>query len=172
MRRRRNRPVFVIDIAIPRDVDPQVNDIDGVYLYNIDDLQSVAQENLGERRQEALRAEKIVNEEVAKFMAWTRSLDAAPTIVALKDKLEEIRIRELARLNGKLSGLSPEERETVEAITRSIINKIAHDPITFLRRSGISPKRNVYLDVTQKIFRLNGGLPAEFSRHRNETDEE
>lgn len=172
MRRRRNRPVFIIDIAIPRDVDPEVNDIDGVYLYNIDDLQSVAQENLGERQQEALKAEKIVNEEVAKFMAWTRSLDAAPTIVALKDKLEEIRLHELARLNGKLSALSPGEREAVEVITRSIINKIAHDPISFLRKSGISSKRNVYLDVVQKLFRLNGALPAELSHHGSETEEE
>jgi glutamyl-tRNA reductase len=156
MRRRRFRPIFIIDIAIPRDVAPEVNDLDGVYLYNIDDLQGVAEENLGERRREAIRAERIVAEEVTKFLDWTRSLDAAPTIVALKERLEKIRRDELLRLNGKLSHLNPEEREAVEVITRSIINKIAHDPIIFLKRAGRGSKRNLYLDTAQRLFKLNG----------------
>jgi glutamyl-tRNA reductase len=156
MRKRRYRPMFLIDIAIPRDVAPDVNENDGVYVYNIDDLQSVVDENMGERHQEASRAESIVTEEVAKFMHWLRSLDAAPTIVALKDKLEEIRAAELERVNGKLARLGPEERETVESITRGIINKIAHDPITFLKASGSRSKGKVYLDVTQRLFKLDG----------------
>ena len=171
MRRRRFRPIFFIDIAIPRDVEPEVNDIDGVYLYNIDDLQAVADENLGERKQEALRAEKIVAEEVAKFMQWTRSLHAAPTIVALREKLEEIRRGELQRLNGKLSALDADQRESVELITRSIINKIAHDPIMFLKNTGSSSKRSVYLATAQRMFNLNGA-PLESSEEKEGPDQE
>ena len=91
MRRRRHKPIFMIDIAIPRDIEPEVNDLDGVYLYNIDDLQSVVDENIGERRLEAEKADGIVDQEVNKFINWTRSLEWAPTIVALKEKFEEIR---------------------------------------------------------------------------------
>ncbi len=159
MRRRRYRPVFFIDIAIPRDVEPAVNDIDGVYLYNIDDLQSVVEQNIDERKHEALRAEPLIEDETTKFMDWSKTLDAAPTIVALKEKLEAIRAGELTRMNGKLSDLSPEQRDAVERITRSIINKIAHDPISFLKRTGASSKRNTYLDLTQRVFNLEG-LPT------------
>lgn len=160
MRRRRYRPIFLIDIAIPRDIEPQVNDIDGVYVYNIDDLQSVVEENLGERRQEALRAETIISDEVAKFMAWTRNLESAPTIVALREKLEAIRSAELSRCNGKLSRMGAAERETVEMITRSIINKIAHDPISFLKRSDSRSRQNMYLDIAQRMFKLDGLIPT------------
>ncbi|MEW6348939.1 MAG: glutamyl-tRNA reductase [Thermodesulfobacteriota bacterium] len=159
MKRRRFKPIFLIDIAIPRDVDPEVNDIEGVYVYNIDDLQAVVEENIGERRQEALRGETIVADEVTKFVSWMGTLDSAPTIVALKDKLERIRAGELARLNGKLGALTPEQRETVEVLTRSIINKIAHDPIVFLKQSGNVPKRNLYLDLAQRLFDLGGAGP-------------
>jgi glutamyl-tRNA reductase len=166
MRKRRSRPIFLIDIAIPRDVDPEANDIDGVYLYNIDDLQAVVTENVGERSQEAVKGGRIVAEEVIKFMGWTRTLEAAPTIVALKDKLETIRKCELTRLNGRLAELGPAERETVEVITRSIINKIAHDPIVFLKRAGSSAKRNFYLATAQSMFNLD--QPATESRDRDE----
>jgi glutamyl-tRNA reductase len=167
VRRRRHRPIFLIDIAIPRDVEPGVNDFDSVYLYNIDDLQTVADENMGERRQEAVRGEGIVREEVVKFMNWTVGLDSAPTIVALRDKLEAIRARELERSNGKLSGLNPAQRETVELITRSIINKIAHTPISFLKSAGSAQKKNLYLDAAQKMFGLDG-----LTLHSDPEDEE
>jgi glutamyl-tRNA reductase len=156
MRLRRHSPIFLIDIAIPRDIEPGVNDIDGVYLYNIDDLQAVVEENIGERRQEALRAETIVAEEVDKFLDWTKTLDSAPTIIALREKLEAIRAGELARINGKLGELTPAERDAVEMITRSIINKIAHDPISFLKKAGKRSKGSTYLDITQRLFNLNG----------------
>ncbi len=158
MKKRRYRPIFLIDIAIPRDVEAAVNDIDGVYLYNIDDLQAVVDENLGGRKQEALRGEQIVAEEVEKFTYWARTLDSTPTIVAIKERLETIRAGELARLNGKLSHLAPEEREVVEIITRSIINKIAHEPISFLKKVGRTSKRNVYLYTAQRMFKLDGLL--------------
>jgi glutamyl-tRNA reductase len=156
MRRRRFRPIFLIDIAIPRDVEAAVNDVDGVYLYNIDDLQAVVEENLGERREEALRGERIVEEEVVKFVDWATSLDFTPTIVALKEKLEAIRVSELARMNGKLAALGTAEREAVEMITRSIINKIAHDPIAYLKRTGAGAKGNLYVDITKRLFKLDG----------------
>jgi glutamyl-tRNA reductase len=156
MRERRFRPIFLIDIAIPRDIEPKVNDIDGVYLYNIDDLQTVVQENLGERKQEALRGESIVEQEVIKFMNWMGTLDSAPTIVALRKKLEAIRAAELSRMNGKLAALSPAQRESVEMITRGIINKIAHDPTDFLKKFGTRSKKNAYLDVAQRMFKLDG----------------
>jgi glutamyl-tRNA reductase len=137
MRRRRFRPIFMIDIAIPRDI---------------------VQENLGERRQEAEKGEAIVEDEVEKFMKWTKTLHSTPTIIALKEKLETIRTGELARLNGKLSDLSQEEREIVELITRSIVNKIAHDPISFLRKTGLTTKQNMYLDVVQRLFKLDSSV--------------
>lgn len=155
MRRRRFRPIFIIDIAIPRDVEPEVNDIDGIYLYNIDDLQAVVDENIGGRRQEARKADVIVNEEVEKFVHWTKTLDTTPVIVALRERLEAIREGELVRQNGKLATLTPAQRETVEAITRSIINKIAHDPIAFLKKAGLTSKRNDYFYAAQRMFRLD-----------------
>lgn len=168
MKRRRYRPIFLIDIAIPRDVEPSVNDVDGVYLYNIDDLQAVVEENLGERRQEALRAETIVAEEVTKFVEWTKTLDSAPTIVALRERLESIRTTELARLNGKLSRMEPADREVVEMITRSLINKIAHDPISFLKKAGKRSKASRYLDAAQRLFNLNG-LSADTEEREEES---
>ncbi len=156
MKKRRYRPLFLIDIALPRDVEPSVNELDGVYLYNIDDLQTIAAENLTERRHEAMRAEKIVDEETAKFMEWTVSLSCTPTLVGIRNKLEEIRLSELARCNGKLAGLTPEQRETVEIITRSIVNKIAHYPISCLKRTKSKAKQSLYVDVAQELFALSG----------------
>jgi glutamyl-tRNA reductase len=154
MKRRRFRPLFMIDIALPRDVDPTVNELDGVYLYNIDDLQAVAAENLTQRKQEALRAEKIVAEETSKFMNWTSSLSLTPTVVAIRKKLEEIRTSELARSNGKLADLTSEQRAAVEMVTRSIINKIAHYPVSFLKRAKSRTNQSLYLDVAQRLFQL------------------
>jgi glutamyl-tRNA reductase len=170
MKKRRYKPIFLIDIAIPRDVEPAVNDVDGIYVYNIDDLQAVVDENLGGRKQEALRGEQIVEEEVEKFSNWARTLDSTPTIVALKRRLEEIREGELARLNGKLSHLGPAEREVVEMITRSMINKIAHEPISFLKKVGRTSKRNVYLYAAQRMFKLDG-LSEDSDSSDNEEEE-
>lgn len=170
MKKRRYKPIFLIDIAIPRDVEPAVNDVDGIYVYNIDDLQAVVDENLGGRKQEALRGEQIVEEELEKFSNWAKTLEATPTIVALKQRLEAIREGELARLNGKLSHMGPDEREVVEMITRSIINKIAHEPISFLKKVGRTSKRNVYLYAAQRMFKLDG-LSEDNGNADNEEEE-
>ena len=155
MRRRRHRPIFMIDIAIPRDIESEVNDLDGVYLYNIDDLQAVVDENIGERRIEAQKAGRIVDQEVRKFMNWTTSLEWAPTIVALKEKFEEIRINEITKMNGKLGSLSAAERESIEILTKAIINKIAHGPISFMKQSIKTKKINQHVDFVQRVFDLD-----------------
>ncbi len=175
MKKRRYRPLFLIDIAIPRDVEPAVNDLDGVYLYNIDDLQAIAAENLTERRQEAIRAEKIVEEETTKFMEWILSLTSTPILVAVRQKLEEIRLSELARSNGKLANLTPDQREAVEIITRAIVNKIAHYPVSFLKKTKSGPKQSLYLDVVQKLFALDSEVDTlteeRYSKRKNHQDE-
>ncbi|MBD3398682.1 glutamyl-tRNA reductase, partial [Candidatus Micrarchaeota archaeon] len=154
MKNRRYKPIFFIDIAIPRDVDPEVEELEGVYLYNIDDLQSVVTSNEDERKKEAQRGELIINQEVDKFSQWLTSLDSAPTIVALLEKMERIRSNEISKMNGKLSGLTQEQKEAIEAITKGIINKIAHDPIVFLKKMSSRNSGNHYTDVTQKMFHL------------------
>ena len=131
----------------------------------------MVQENVGERKLESRRGENIVVEEVLKFMDWIRALDAAPTIVALKEKLERIREGELSRVNGKLSQLAPEEREVVEMITRSIVNKIAHDPIVFLKQAGVSAKRNVFLDATQRMFNLGAAESQDLNDKEDSSEE-
>ncbi|MFI5394517.1 MAG: glutamyl-tRNA reductase [Candidatus Binatia bacterium] len=134
LRARNYRPMFLIDMSVPRNFDPDINDIDNVYLYDIDDLGGVAQVNRGERTHEAEKAEAIVEAEVDAFWKWLRSLDAVPTIVALRDKMEAIRKRELEKTLPTLRDLSPREREAVEAMTAAIVNKILHAPVTHLKQ--------------------------------------
>ena len=110
MRPRRSRPLFVIDIAVPRDVDPEAGSLDQVFLYNIDDLQTIVKENLARRTSEVERAELIVREEVARFRTWMQSREVVPTVVALRQRFEAIRQAELQRLEPKLAALPPEAR--------------------------------------------------------------
>ncbi|MDA8407967.1 MAG: glutamyl-tRNA reductase [Deltaproteobacteria bacterium] len=174
MRRRRHKPIFMIDIAMPRDIEPEVNDLDGVYLYNIDDLQSVVDENMGERRLEAEKAGRIVDQEVNKFINWTRSLEWAPTIVSLKEKFEEIRTNEMAKMNGKLGSLNEAEKDAVEILTKAIINKIAHGPIAFMKQSVKTKKINQHVDFVQRVFGLDefvsGNEPEEAKTSEYEID--
>ena len=135
MRPRRNRPLFIIDIALPRDVEAAAGEIEQVFLYNIDDLQATVRENLARRASEVTRAETIVDEEVAKFSAWFRSRGAVPTIVALRHRFESIRRSELERLEFKLSALSPDARARVEEITHLIVEKLLLTPTEQLKSS-------------------------------------
>lgn len=134
LRGRNYRPMFLIDLSVPRNFDPAINDIDNVYLYDIDDLGGVAHVNREERSREAEKAEAIVEAEVDAFWKWLRSLDAVPTIVALRDKMEAIRKGELEKTLPTLRDLSPREREALEAMTAAIVNKILHAPITHLKQ--------------------------------------
>jgi len=152
---RRQKPIFFIDIADPRDIEPKVGDIENVYLYNIDDLQKVANENMKDREIEAHKAEAIVQNEVAKFVNWYRSLDVTPTIVALRKKFEEIRKKELEKTLSLHPNLSEKEKQSLEALTSAIINKILHAPITLLKQSNEEAMADLYLDALHALF----GLP-------------
>ena len=135
LQRRRNRPMFFIDIAVPRDVDPGMNDVEGCFVYDIDDLQQVASANLADRSREAAAAETIVSNEVEKYQQRLQSRDAVPAIVALQQNAEAIREAELARSAKRLAALTPEQREAVEALTRSLTAKLLHPQLTALRES-------------------------------------
>jgi glutamyl-tRNA reductase len=132
---RRNRPMFFIDIAVPRDVDPRVNEVEGCFVYDIDDLQQVAAANLADRSREAAAAETIVSREVEKYHERLQSRDAVPAIKALQQHAEAIREAELARSQSKLAGLTPQQREAVESLTRALTAKLLHPQLTALRES-------------------------------------
>jgi glutamyl-tRNA reductase len=154
MARRRHRPMFFIDIAVPRDIEPAVNDIDNAYLYNVDDLQSVVDGNIKERRKEADKAERIVDQEVGTFEKWIASLQVVPTIVQLRQSVEQMRAVEMEKSLGKLAHLADKDREQVAQLTQSIVNKILHSPLTVLKESSQTPEAGVYLEVTRKLFNL------------------
>jgi glutamyl-tRNA reductase len=155
IRKRKNSPLFFIDIAVPRDIDPEVNTIDNVYLYNIDDLREVAEANIKDRLQEARRAEAIVATEVEKFCRWYESLEVVPTIVSLQEKMEKMRAKELARTLAALPQLSTKERSAMEALSQAIINKILHGPITQLKKTSRNSEGEAYVDMVKKLFRLD-----------------
>ncbi len=135
LHRRRNRPMFFIDIAVPRDVDPRINEVDGCFVYDIDDLQQVAASNLADRSREAEAAESIVSREVDKYHERLQSRDAVPAILVLQQNAETIREAELARAAKRLAGLTPAQHEAVDALTRSLTAKLLHPQLTALRQS-------------------------------------
>jgi glutamyl-tRNA reductase len=139
--RRRSDPLFIIDIAVPRDVDPAVGEIEQVFLYNVDDLQSIVHENLAKRGAEIARAEGIVAEELARFTSWHRSRRAIPTVVALRQRFDEIRRAELRRLDAKLGGLPPETRMRLDEVTRLIVEKLLLKRSTGSSGSARMPRR-------------------------------
>jgi glutamyl-tRNA reductase len=151
---RKNRPMFFIDIAVPRDIDPGLNDLDGIFVYNIDDLQQVVQSHIGDRRKEAVRAEAMVDEEVRRFEQRFQTAEVVPTIVSLQQHLENLRQAELDRVRGRLGNLTPEQEMAVEALTRGIINKIMHTPITTLKSAARDPEATTVVDVVRKLFNL------------------
>lgn len=151
---RRNRPIFLVDIAVPRDIDPSIHEVENMFVYDIDDLQRVTAENLKHRRREADRAERIVEEELDRLLQRLRTHEAAPAIVALNARLEEIRLGELERYRAKLRGLSPEERAAVEALTRGIVNKVAHHPIRQVKRSAADPRSSITVEDIERVFGL------------------
>ena len=151
---RRNRPVFLIDIAVPRNIDPAVNEIDNAFLYDIDDLQGVVQANMEERRKEAERAELLVAQEVDRMVARLRVQEVAPTIISLQEQLEQIRAAEMERMRRKYGPLTPAQEEAWEALTRGIVNKIAHGPIAQLRAHAGRPEEAHVIETIRKAFQL------------------
>lgn len=159
IRRRKNKPMFFIDIAVPRDIDPKVNDIDNVYLYDVDDLQGVVQANLKERHKEAKKAESIIDQEIGQFHRWLSSLEVVPTIVSLRNRLEAIRRGELEKTFGNLKDLDKKERKAIEALTSAIINKVLHQPITVLKQSQNDASGDSYVDAVRALFDLEPPNP-------------
>ncbi|MBW2558369.1 MAG: glutamyl-tRNA reductase [Deltaproteobacteria bacterium] len=154
LRRRRNRLMFLIDVAVPRDIDPAAGKIDNVYLYNIDDLQGVVDENMQSRLNEARDAEAIIDEEVARFSGWFATLEVVPTIVDLKNKIEEIVRGETERSHSWMKDLGGEERENIEILVNSIVNKILHDPVVGLKKESLNGEADPYVAVVKKLFKL------------------
>jgi len=154
MRERRRRPMFFIDLAVPRGLDPAINTIDDVYLFDIDDLEGVIADNKGARAREAVKAETIVDAEVDAFWRWFTSLDVVPTIVALREKVEGIRRRELARGLTAVGDADPRVAEMLERVTSAIVNKILHGPLTALRRHEAQEGEAFYVDAARRLFRL------------------
>ncbi len=154
LKRRKNRPMFLIDIAVPRDIDPKVNKLDNAYLYDVDDLQGVVQANLKERQKEAGKAEAIVEQEIGQFHQWLANLEVKPTIIALRQKLEEIRQQELDKTFGNLKDLSTKQRKSIEAMASAIINKILHQPTTLLKRTQDDISGEDYVDAVRALFDL------------------
>ena len=155
MRPRRNRPLFIIDIAMPRDVEAAAGEIEQVFLYNIDDLQATVRENLARRASEVARAETIVNEEVEKFGSWFRSRGAIPTVVALRERFETIRRAELERLDFKLSSLPPEARARVDEVTHLIVEKLLLTPTEQLKALGDTETVGAYAEALRRLFNLS-----------------
>ncbi len=155
LRERKGRPMFCIDLSVPRTFDPRINAIDNVYLYDIDDLGTVAEENRDERSREAEKAEHIVSQEVESFWRWLGHLEAVPTIVALREKMDAIRRAELQKTLTALKDLGPREREALESMTEAIVNKILHTPITRLKQ-GDHRSESFYIDAARRLFDIEG----------------
>jgi glutamyl-tRNA reductase len=152
--RRKNRPMFFIDIAVPRDVDPGMNKLDGIFVYDIDDLQQAASSHLADRRHEADRAEHIIDLEVDRFHERMQTLTVVPTIVSLQDQLETIRQAEIDRVRGRLGTLSPEQELAIDALSHGIVNKIMHTPITTLKSAARETESTTVVEAVRRIFNL------------------
>jgi glutamyl-tRNA reductase len=154
LRKRRGRPVFFIDIAVPRDLDPAINELEGCYLYDIDDLDRVVAESVAGRREEAVRAEAIVSIEADDFRAWQLSLDVVPAIASLRARAEAIRRAELERAAGRLGSLSPSQRRAVESLTAQIVAKLLHQPTVRMKEAAAAADGVLYADAVRHLFAL------------------
>lgn len=152
--KRKNRPMFFIDIAVPRDVDPGMNKLDGIFVYDIDDLQEAVSSNVQSRKVEAEHAESIIRAEVERFQARLQTIHVVPTIVSLQDQFETIRQAELDRVRGRLGKLTPEQEIAIDALTHGIINKIMHTPIRSLKTASAGPEVATLVETFRKVFNL------------------
>ena len=154
VRRRKYKPMFFIDIAVPRDIDARVNDVESAYLFTVDDLQEIVQANLAQRNLEASKAGEIIEQEIGQFFRWLSSLESTPTIVALRSKFEEIRRAELDKTLGGWKDLPPEAEKRLELLTMAIINKLLHTPTALLKQSGQGGRTDLYTDALRQLFDL------------------
>ena len=154
MKERKQRQVFIIDISVPRNIDPEINDLDNVYLYNVDDLQNVVDANVFERQREAEKAEKIILEELDTFLKWQSSLDSVPTIIALREKAEELKRDEIEKLLHKIPGIGEKEKEAIEYMASALVNKLIHPPTAALKED--SEDKDILVATIQKLYGING----------------
>ena len=152
---RKNKPIFFIDIAVPRDIEPDVNDLENVYLYDIDDLQVVVSANIKEREKEAKNAMNFISQEVTKFNNWVGTLDAVPTIVEIRKKAENIRMQEVEKTLKKISHLSEDDKKLLRQMSSSMVNKILHKPTIKLKQKTQSEDGHVYLKAIRHLFHLD-----------------
>ena len=158
----RTRPdaLFIVDIAVPRDVDPSVAEIDGVVLRDIEDLRALVENNMGGRVSEIAKVESIVTAELDRFARWERAVEVAPAIARLVDRSEAVRVAELERFSSQLAGLSDEERVAIEQLTRRIVNKILHSPLSKSREIASATQGHVYLEALYELFELEDDLDS------------
>jgi glutamyl-tRNA reductase len=155
IRKRRNRPIFFIDIAVPRDIDPRVNRLTNLYVYDIDDLQGVVDDNIEDRQHEAIKGERIIDEAVISFRQWYDSLEVVPTIIALRNKMESIAAAEIKKTL-QSNNIPEESVSAIQRMTGALINKILHDPTIFLKNNGMVEDKSLYIDIIRRLFKLDG----------------
>ena len=155
IQKRKNKPIFLIDIAVPRDIAPEVNELENVYLYDIDDLQNVVNANMEERQKEAENAMDIIKHEVTKFNNWFSTLDAVPTIVEMRKRAEGMRKIEVEKNLKNMDHLSTNDKESIHLLTQSIVNKILHKPTINLKKKTQSQEGHIYLKAIRHLFHLD-----------------
>jgi glutamyl-tRNA reductase len=160
LRLRKNRPMFFIDIAVPRDIDPRVNDINNVYLYDVDDLQGVVNANLKERHKEAVLAQQIIEQEIGQFQSWMSGLDVVPTIVALRRQVEALRQAEVEKTLAGLTHLTAADRKAIVAMSTALTNKILHPPTRALKQAQRDSAAQPFVDALQLLFELEPAAPV------------
>ncbi|MCK9420704.1 MAG: glutamyl-tRNA reductase [Nitrospirae bacterium] len=159
LKERRNKPIFMIDISNPRNIDPEVDKVDNVYLYDIDDLQSKVDVNTGGRAKEAEKAEELITHEVETYLQWERALDAVPTIVDLREKVEDIRKREFDKTIGSLNDITEEQKRAMEAMSQAIVNKLLHAPLVVLKQAAsMSDTGDATIAIARRLFNLDKEL--------------
>ena len=154
MRYRRNKPIFFIDIAVPRDIDPDINTLNNVYVYDIDDLKDVVDENIEDRQNEAIKADRIIDEAVVNFNKWFQGLKVVPTIKALRSKVQSVANDEVRKTIQQMHHLSAQDQQAIERMAQSLINKILHLPTQYLKSNGCQKDRTQFLDIARKLFGL------------------
>ncbi len=159
MKRRNGRKIFVIDIAVPRDVDPLAGKVEGVSLFDIDDLQNVIDQNLEHRKKEAAKAEKIIQDEIAEFWKWLSTQFVTPTVSALKNRGEEIRQKEMTRAFNRLGNITEHEKKVISSMANSIVNQLLHDPVMQLKHYALTQQGHLYTEILQNLFNLD--VPGE-----------
>jgi glutamyl-tRNA reductase len=153
-RKRKNRPLFFIDIAVPRDIDPEINKLPNAYVYDIDDLKIVVEENIEDRSREAIKAQRIVDEAVIRFREWFESLDVVPTVISLRNRVEELAASELEKVL-QTGRFTEKDEQLVQRMVHNIVNKILHEPTVALKKHGCKGDKSAYIDLARKLFNLD-----------------